>query len=134
PRLLVERLADDIEVQQPIGRAVRRGVGEADAADGDAVAGPWLVSPRQRVNREPHTKRVGRDRHDTAHRLHDAGEHAMSVPRVIITAPRSGPEGLSAMLKRTHTCGALRAKEVGQTVSLMGWVNTYRDHGGVIFI
>src|ERR1700735_625704 len=36
--------------------------------------------------------------------------------------------------KRSHSCGVLRKTEVGQTVSLAGWVNAYRDHGGVVFI
>jgi aspartyl-tRNA synthetase len=37
-------------------------------------------------------------------------------------------------LKRSHTCNELGAANVGQQVTLMGWVLRRRDHGGVIFI
>jgi aspartyl-tRNA synthetase len=37
-------------------------------------------------------------------------------------------------LRRTHTCGALRAADQSKTVTLMGWVHRRRDHGGVIFV
>ncbi|MEL6363330.1 MAG: aspartate--tRNA ligase [Pseudomonadota bacterium] len=35
---------------------------------------------------------------------------------------------------RTHTCGALRADQVGDAVRLSGWVHRKRDHGGLLFI
>ncbi|MCH2136933.1 MAG: aspartate--tRNA ligase [Phycisphaerales bacterium] len=39
------------------------------------------------------------------------------------------------MIKRTHNCGALRATEEAQSVSLGGWVNTIRDQGkGLVFV
>ena len=35
---------------------------------------------------------------------------------------------------RSHTCAALTAANVGETVRLSGWVNRVRDHGGILFI
>ncbi len=40
----------------------------------------------------------------------------------------------AAVLFRSHTCGELKTNASGQRVTLSGWVNTRRDHGGIIFI
>src|SRR5574342_228966 len=37
-------------------------------------------------------------------------------------------------LKRTHTCGDLRAADVGKTVVLNGWVDVRRDFGSLTFV
>jgi aspartyl-tRNA synthetase len=34
---------------------------------------------------------------------------------------------------RSHTCGALRAGDIGKTARLSGWVHRVRDHGGLLF-
>ena len=35
---------------------------------------------------------------------------------------------------RSHTCGELRIAQQGADATLCGWVDTYRDHGGTLFI
>src|SRR5260370_13686181 len=37
-------------------------------------------------------------------------------------------------LRRTHSCGQLRASDAGKRALVMGWVHRRRDLGGVIFI
>jgi aspartyl-tRNA synthetase len=38
------------------------------------------------------------------------------------------------LLKRTHTCGELAVDHVGRSVTLNGWVDAWRDFGGLVFI
>ncbi len=53
----------------------------------------------------------------------------LSFPLIALLGPRK-----YAMAMRSHYCGLVTDALLGQTVSLCGWVNRRRDHGGVIFV
>jgi aspartyl-tRNA synthetase len=48
--------------------------------------------------------------------------------------PEQVPLDFLGDLRRTHSCGALRASDSGTRALLMGWVHRRRDLGGVLFI
>jgi aspartyl-tRNA synthetase len=49
-----------------------------------------------------------------------------------LTRPESGDFIMHRY--RSHTCGALRATDIGASVRLSGWCHRIRDHGGVLFV
>ncbi len=59
----------------------------------------------------------------------------LTIP--VFYAARYVPPTMASFLEkfaRSHTCGEIRDTDVGRRVVLTGWVQTYRDHGGLVFI
>ena len=47
---------------------------------------------------------------------------------------KRGKNSMTANIYRTHTCNELSEADINKTVRLAGWIDTIRDHGGVVFI
>ncbi len=55
---------------------------------------------------------------------------ALIDPRRTTKSPNDRP----FPMYRTHTCNQLRKEDIDSTATLVGWINSARDHGGVIFV
>jgi hypothetical protein len=55
---------------------------------------------------------------------------APTVEQTEIAAPQFAPSWPA----RSHGCGSLREQDVGEQLTICGWVDGYRNHGGVLFV
>ena len=53
---------------------------------------------------------------------------------VFVLVSRGQGVFIPAPMKRTHHCSQLRKSDAGSAATLVGWVDSVRDHGGILFV